>query len=82
MTIFSEAKLSGADTIANLGKEGDLKVKGSYHGKLGAIFRSAATKAGNNAVRTKLLKSLGQAFGLEGMSEKNGKVSFSKDFMD
>ena len=32
-------------------------------------------------MRTVLLKSLGQAFGISGMEEKNGKVTFSKDFM-
>ena len=33
-------------------------------------------------MRTELLKSLGQAFGLKGMTEENGKVKFSQEFMN
>jgi hypothetical protein len=46
------------------------------------MFRGKETKAANNAVRTELLRSLGNAFGLAGMSEKNGTITFSKGFMD
>ncbi len=35
-----------------------------------------------SAVRTELLKSLGQAFGIQGMQEAHGQVKFSQDFMD
>lgn len=82
IAMFRDAQFAGASDIANLDKGDKLKTKDSYYGKLGALFRSSATEARNNAVRTELLKSLGQAFGLSGMTESDGKVSFSKDFMD
>ena len=78
---FSTAQFASANTIAKLGDDG-LETGGTYHGALGALTRSKADMAENNKVRTELLRSLGQAFGLSGMSEAGGKVSFSKDFMD
>ena len=82
LNAFRNVNLGGGSAIANLSEGGKVEQKGSYHGALGAIFRSATTKAANNAVRTELLRSLGNAFGLSGMSEAGGKVVFSKDFMD
>ena len=82
IAMFRDTQFAGANDIANLDKGDKLKTHDSYYGKLGALFRSSATEARNNAVRTELLKSLGQAFGLSGMTESGGKVSFSKDFMD
>ena len=42
---------------------------------------SSTTKENNNAVRAELLKSLGQAFGIRGVTEEGGKLHFSADFM-
>ncbi len=81
IAMFRDAQFASGNTIANLGDDG-LTAGGTYHGALGAITRTKAEKAENNKVRTELLRSLGQAFGLSGMSEADGKVSFSKDFMD
>ena len=82
LNAFRNAQFQNENTVANLdGKE--LKAGGTFHG--GNIFRtigrSGDEKRANNAVRTELLKALGQAFGIGGMEEKNGKVTFSKDFM-
>ena len=77
IALFRDTQFAGANDIANLDKGDKLKTHDSYYGKLGALFRSSATEARNNAVRTELLKSLGQAFGLSGMTESGGKVSFS-----
>ena len=82
ISTFSGAQFASANSIAKLDTDGDIKSGGTYHGAMSAIFRTSAAKESNNAVRTELLKSLGQAFGLSGMSEADGKVSFSKDFMD
>lgn len=82
IAMFRDAQFASANSIANLDESGGLKTSGTYRGKLSALFRSSATEDRNNAVRTALLKSLGQAFGLDGISEQDGKVSFSKDFMD
>ena len=53
--------------------------------KVGSIFlkpfRAPSTKDRNNAVRTELLKVLGQAFNIEGVTERDGKTRFSDQFM-
>ena len=78
---FRNVNFGNADAIANL-KQGDgVEQNGKLGSFLGKMFRSSATKANNNAVRTELLKSLGQAFGLSGMSEAGGKTTFSAEFM-
>ena len=82
IAMFRDTQFASANSIANLDEGGGLKADGKYRGVLGALFRSSAAQDRNNAVRTALLKSLGQAFGLDGITEQDGKVSFSKDFMD
>ena len=79
---FRNANLGGENAIANLGQGDKIVKKNDYHGGIGRLFRSGTTKAANNAVRTELLRSLGNAFDLKGVSEKDGKVSFSKEFID
>lgn len=82
LNAFRNADLGGEKAIANLGQDDKIVKKNDYYGPIGKIFRGGAAKAANNAIRTELLRSLGKAFGLSGMSEKNGMVTFSKDFMD
>ena len=80
---FRNVNLGGADAIANLGEGDKIVKKNDYHGAIGAMFRGRKTEAANNAVRTELLCSLGNAFGLEGVGRNDkGVVTFSKDFMD
>ena len=79
---FRNVNLGGRNAIANLGQDDTVVKKNSYYGSIGKVFRLGNAKAANNAVRTELLRSLGQAFGLSGMKEDGGKVRFSKDFMD
>ena len=45
-------------------------------------FRLPSTKERNNAVRTELLKALGQAFSIDGVTERDGKTRFSAQFMN
>ena len=78
---FRVARLDGENAIANLGEDNTIVKKNDYYGGIGRIFRSSSTKAANNAVRAELLRSLGQAFELDGVSEKDGKLCFSKDFV-
>ena len=78
---FRNVTLGGDNAIANLGAGDKVVKKNDYHGGIGKIFRSGSTKAANNAIRTELLRSLGKAFGLEGVSERDGKLHFSADFM-
>ncbi len=80
---FRNANLAGETAIANVGKDGAVSQKGNYHGALGAIFRSSSTQAANNAARTELLRTLGDAFDLDGVGRNaKGVTTFSKDFMD
>jgi len=81
LDMFRNAQLANENSIANLDGQGGLKANGKLGSFLWKPFRSTETQANNNAVRTELLKSLGRAFNLSGMSEANGKVTFSKDFM-
>ena len=76
------ANLGGDNAIANLGGDNAIAKKNNYHGSPGKVFRAGSTKAANNAVRAELLRSLGNTFGFSGMSEANGKATFSKEFMD
>lgn len=80
---FRTAKFDGADAIANISKNGAVEQKGSYHGPLGKLIRGFSTKAANNATRTELLCSLGNAFRLDGIGRnEQGVTTFSKAFMD
>ncbi len=69
------------DGIANLDGEHAIKKNGEYGGAFSAIGRGKNIQAANNAVRTELLRALGKAFSLDGMSESNGKVRFTAAFM-
>ena len=82
LNTFRNVNLGGENAIANLNGEGGIRKNKELGNFIGKMFRSSTTEANNNAVRTELLKSLGQAFGLEGMTEANGKVMFSRAFMD
>lgn len=81
ISTFRHVNLGGENAIANLDGEGGVKKNKELGNFIGKMFRSPTTEANNNAVRTALLKSLGQAFGLSGMSEANGRTTFSADFM-
>ncbi len=82
---FSYKTYEDANTIANLDTESATRIRsaGTYEGALSALRRTDEEKADNNAIRTELLKSLGQAFHIEGMQERSdGKVTFNSQFMD
>ena len=68
--------------IANLDGDDGIKQVGRYKGPLGKLGRTKTEEAENNKVRTELLKALGNAFDLSGMTETDGKVTFTKAFMD
>ncbi len=78
-------RFENENSIANLtpGSDNRIEQAGTYKGGLSVLFRSGAEKANNNAIRTELLKSLGEAFHIEGMHDRgDGKVTFNKQFMD
>ena len=78
---FKNVDFGNADAIANLKQGGGVEQNGKLGSFFCKMFRSSATEANNNAVRTELLRALGQGFGIEGMTEKDGKTRFSADFM-
>ncbi|MBR5998268.1 MAG: hypothetical protein IK027_04100 [Deltaproteobacteria bacterium] len=84
LDMFRNAQLANENSVANLDGKGGIKTNGTFHS--GNIFRtigrSGDERRANNEVRTALLKSLGNAFGLSGMSEADGKVTFSREFME
>ena len=82
LDMFRTATDWTANGIANLDGNDGIKQNGTYGGALGSLGRSKIEKAANNEVRTELLRALGQTFNLDGMSEKDGEVTFSKGFMD
>lgn len=82
LAMFRNVNFGSENAIANLNDGKNKLVKNK---ELGSIFsrlgRSGAEREQNNAARTELLRSLGQAFGLSGMSERDGKTRFSAEFM-
>ena len=76
-------KTGDGNAIANL--NGDRLVQnGTFSTKnIFRWMRLSSTRAANNQVRTEFLRSLGEAFGIEGATVGNdGKTRFSKEFMD
>ena len=73
------------NTIVNVNDEGNLVANKKTFSSVNIFrwMRSSSTKAANNKVRTALLRSLGEAFGIEGATVgADGKTRFSKSFMD
>ena len=80
---FSNVNFGDDNAIANLGKGDGLVQKDKLGTFLLKPFRAPSTRDRNNAVRTELLKALGQAFDIRGVSEGDGgKTTFSAEFMD
>ena len=80
LNIYRNAAFAEGKTILNNDGDG-IKANGVYSGALSALTRSSGEKAANNVARTELLKALGRAFNVKGMTEEGCKVIFSKDFM-
>ena len=79
LNAFAKFNVGNNNAIANLGEGGNLVQKDA----LGFMrFRLPSTKERNNAVRTELLKALGQAFSIDGVTERDGKTRFSAQFMN
>ena len=82
LSAFSNVNFGENDAIANLGEDNNLVQNGNRGLGVFAKIRFKSTEAKNNAVRTELLKALGQAFNLQGIGEHGGKTTFSSDFMN
>ena len=81
LAVFRNADFADQNTIANLDGAG-LKANGRLGGLLSRLFRSSAAKAENNAVREELLRTLGNAFDIDGVDERDGRLTFSREFME
>ena len=76
-------KTGDGNAIANL--DGDRLVQNGTFSTRNIFrwMRLSSTRAANNQVRTEFLRSLGEAFGIEGATVGNdGKTRFTKEFMD
>ena len=83
VAMFRNAVLANGDTMANLDGNGGIKSAGQYAGRFSDYRnRTDTQRTNNNAVRTALLKALGQAFGISGTTEEGGIVRFSAQFMN
>lgn len=80
LNAFRAATEWTADTMTRIGDD-DVAKNGEYGGMFSALTRTGAERESNNCVRTALLKALAQAFDLGGVREKDGKTTFSADFM-
>ena len=79
LNAFAKFNVGNNNAIANLGEGGNLVQKDA----LGFMrFRLPSTKERNNAARTELLKALGNAFSIDGVTERDGKTRFSAQFMN
>ena len=81
LNMFRTAKDWTADSIANLDGGNAIKKAGEYGGAFSALGRSKIEKAANNEMRTELLKALGDAFGLQVLTDNDGKARFTRDFL-
>ena len=81
LDMFRTAKNWTADSMANLDGGNAIKNVGEYGGRLSALGRSKIEKAANNAMRTELLRALGEAFNMQVMTDSDGKARFTRDFL-
>ena len=72
LSMFSGVNFGNDNAIANLGGYDKLVQKDKLGLFLWKPFRSDDTEKRNNAVRTELLKALGQAFDLQGTTSGSG----------
>lgn len=83
LDLFRTANFANENTIANLDGKNGVKSGGVLSKN---IFRSwtrdDTEKRANNEIRTELLKALGRAFNLMGMTDSDGQTRFSAEFMD
>lgn len=83
---FNRAISDNDNIVVNVDRDNKdhIKQNGTY--KTLGLFkwgRTAAVRTANNEVRTQLLKSLGAAFGLNGMTARtDGKIQFSQEFIN
>lgn len=84
LEMFGNANFKNEDAIIHLGKDNSLTSDSTYSSaNIFRWMRGQETRRNNNEIRTQLLKSLGESFGISGMStNEKGEITFSKDFMD
>jgi len=83
VAMFRNATIANENTKVNLDGNGGIMSAGLYEGRFTDWrHRTDRQRTSNNEVRTAFLKALGQAFNLQGITEENGAVRFSEQFMD
>ncbi len=85
---FSNAAFGNENDIVNIARDNEkaasLKKNGTFSSSnIFRFMRGGSARKANNEARAELLKSLGKAFGLEGVGTgKRGETTFSGEFMD
>ncbi len=84
LEMFGNAGFGNANAVIHLDQDKHLKSDSSYSSlNIFRWMRGSEAERKNNEIRTQLLKSLGESFGLSGVKTGvNGEVTFSKEFMD
>lgn len=84
LEMFSNPRFKDENAIIQLGKDKTLKSDSTFSSaNIFRWMRGPETQRKNNEIRTQLLKSLGESFGISGMkTNSNGEITFSKKFMD
>ncbi len=84
LEMFGNAGFDNANAVIHLDQDKHLKSDSSYSSlNIFRWMRGSEAERKNNEIRTQLLKSLGESFGLSGVKTGvNGEVTFSKEFMD
>lgn len=81
---FSNINLGSDNSIVNITDDKNITKKKEFSSSnIFRWMRSSSTQAANNEARTQFLKSLGEAFDIDGMrKDAYGKITFSKEFMN
>ncbi|MCR5537254.1 MAG: hypothetical protein K6F05_07590 [Succinivibrio sp.] len=80
---FQQFNTGNENSIANLGQDGLISKDEYSSANIFRWMRGSKTREANNAVRTELLKNLGEALGLSEYvkTNKEGKTCFTKEFI-
>jgi len=82
LDLFRTASFDNANTIANLGEK-KIVSGGTWAPSIKILGRTELERTANNQVREELLRCLGKAFNIDGITENDdGTVEFTRGFMD
>ncbi|MCR5839565.1 MAG: hypothetical protein K6G94_08015, partial [Kiritimatiellae bacterium] len=82
LDLFRTANFDNANTITSLGDK-KIVARGTWARSIRILGRTELERTANNQVREELLRCLGKAFNIDGITENDdGTVEFTRGFMD